>query len=379
MAVLVEGTSVIVLNAALERRFPGGSQAFRERFANQHQCSDGTLFATLFTTTEDAWRFTNVLMTYGFSDPWRVSADDIAVAFEDAGFATPCAWLSIGQCTLPDEEDWATQVTVACLADEVPTTFSPPPGWLPSKKRGIKISADELEHDYEIVGEDPVGDTGARLVAYRHRRTGKSLYVPRAPDPTDADTANLIRLTTELSEVIALRISRQRDQRLTELYHETTRAISSGSSHPGWLQLHVQIAVLTSHWKAAEQALRQLTQIRPESVDAWINLTMVLARLDRLDEAEAVGQKAVAIDPTSAGAYGNLARVLWQQGKTEAATRAIDRSVELNPSIAANQEFRDRILERIRADSMASASMAEEDVADTTAVTPWYKRLFRGE
>ena len=379
MAVLTEGTSVVVSNAALDRRFPGGTQGFAEYCRDLRYCSDGKLSVLCFTVPDDAALFTRGLATYGFSDPWRDSAEDIAVAVGDEGFVTHCEWLSIDRVAVPDSEEWATEVTVVRLVDETLTAFSAPAGWRPSSGHRM-LSVDELERDYERVREDPVGDNGVRLIVYRHRRTGRALYVPRPRVPTDPDTARLIRLRDEFWEVKALPSSRRRDERLAAIYEESTRSVQSiGGSDPAWLELWAGAAMLTSHWKSAEQALRRLTQIRPEMVEGWLDLTMVLAaKLDRIDEAEAVARQAVEVDPNCAGAYGNLANVLATQGKTEAAMRAINRALALDPSDLAIQHTHRRLLARISDENTQSSTPnTDDDATDTPAGTPWYKRVFR--
>ena len=70
MAVVIQSCSVVVTNAALDRKFPGGAQALAGLDINASLCSDGRLSALSFLSTEDAVRFANLLASYGFSNPW---------------------------------------------------------------------------------------------------------------------------------------------------------------------------------------------------------------------------------------------------------------------------------------------------------------------
>ena len=86
----------------------------------------------------------------------------------------------------------------------------------------------------------------------------------------------------------------------------------------------------------------------------WFELTIALAKLDRVDEAEAAARQAVMIDPASPAAQGNLASALLQQGNTRAALEAIRIALVLDPSNALNQLILQRVQESMSDDDSHS-------------------------
>jgi tetratricopeptide (TPR) repeat protein len=115
----------------------------------------------------------------------------------------------------------------------------------------------------------------------------------------------------------------------------------------------------------AEQSFRMVTELRPDLLDGWLELTWALAKLDRLDDAEACAKRAVEIDGSSAAAFGNLASVMLQRGNAEEALPVITRGIALDPSDTKNQ----MILQQVQ-DALRPAAEPETDV-------PWHKRWFR--
>jgi Flp pilus assembly protein TadD len=306
-------------------------------------------------------------------------SEDAAVVDEDDGFVVPCDWLFLERGTVPHQEDHLRHVTVARLAGEPLTTISVPPGW-DRPQRGMRLTKQELEEEYEKVREDPVGDTGGYLVAYRHRTTHEMLYMPQRDLPEKPDVERLIGLQKEFATAHAMPTSRRRDERLRALYEEASRGVqSSGGNDPRWLLLQAQVAMVTTQWKTAEQALRRLTQVLPMVIEYWFDLTMVLSeRVDRLDEAEAVALQAVAVDPNSSGAYGRLANVLRLRGKTEAAMRAVNRALELDPANVVLRRIHGYLVEQVAEESAQPLPPVSEDAAtNREASAPWYKRVFR--
>ena len=82
----------------------------------------------------------------------------------------------------------------------------------------------------------------------------------------------------------------------------------------------------------AEQVLRQAIAIAPGFAKPHEDLGYVLLALRRPGEAVACLQRAVQIDPSSAAAQLNLGRALTQAGRNEEADEAFRKSFELEPS-----------------------------------------------
>jgi Flp pilus assembly protein TadD len=113
----------------------------------------------------------------------------------------------------------------------------------------------------------------------------------------------------------------------------------------------------------AADSFSAVTKLRPDSVDAWLELTWALASLERFDEAESSARQAVALVPDSVETLGNLASALLQRDNLDEALVTINRALEIDPSDATNQ----LILERIREAQALVASAPR---------LPWYRRLW---
>ena len=367
MAVLVEGVTVLVTNAALQHRFPGGPAAYEQQCPNATYRSDGRLSAVSFMVVDDAKRYTATLAGYGLADPWANASNEIAVVDEGEGFLTRCDSVTLDLRTFPDDRGGTFGAILAWLPGEELETFVAPAGWRPHRLE--QVSGEELERSYEVLRIDRTPDGLGAVVVYRHRETGRMLCVgrPVLPDVDEAAT-RYVALRDELRRVQALPVSRTRDEALASLSDRITDlAKSTDYREPGPLLLQGIAARLSGRWNAAEQAFRKVTELRPELLDGWLELTWALAKQDRLKQAEASARRAIDVDANSAAAYGNLAGVLLQNGQAAAALPAITRAVELDPADALNQT----ILQQVR-DALRQGSIGEAD-----ADVPWYKRLFK--
>lgn len=365
MAVLVEAISVLVTHSALQERFPGGQAAYQQTCPNSSYCSDGKICRVSFMVFEDAVRYTNALAKHGFAEPWSNGSREIAVVDESEGFLTPCDWLRIDLRTFLDDQGRVFGATIAGLPDEEPVTFSAPAQWRP--RRFERVTKEDLEQNYEVLRVDRTPDNGGTVVAYRHRETGGVIYVGRPALPAESDIeARYLALVDELRSLKAQPVSRTRDDRVASFYDQVTELVeSSNYKEPGPLLLRGIAARLSRRWNLAEQSFRKVTELRPDYLSGWLELTWALAKLERVDEAEAAARRAIEVDGASAAAYGNLANVLVVRGDDAGALAAITRAIELDPSVATNQ----RLLQTLR-EALPQAS------AEARADMPWYKRLF---
>ena len=375
MAIIVQGCTVVVKNTAIQQRFPGGLDAYRRNCPNLTYYSDGTLSAVAFMTTQDAVQFARLLASYGFPDPLQGSSGEVAIAVdaEGGGFLGVCDWLRLQRGPIPNDRGHQVEILIALLKDEIPTTFTAPADWQ-SLARAQMHTPEELDRDYELIAEDPV--SRGRLLTYRHRTTQQLIYIGRPAIAAHADEAKFTELRRELGELERMPISRERDARLASFYEECTRLVdASGGTEGVWLQLQGVAARLSGRWKAAEQAFRRLTELRPDFALGWMDLTGVLAHQDRLADAEVAAREAVRLDPANSHAHGNLANVLNRQGKIEPALQAVARALELEPANQAYRIMRQRLLRDV-------SEKVEESHTDSTATSaeaagPWYKRLLR--
>ena len=368
MAVLVQAVTVIIVNSALEQRFPGGLRAFEQSWSGPTYCSDGRISAVAFMSLEDARRFTTLLAARGFADPWATPARDIAVAIQGQGLLTPADWLKVDRRAL-DETPNAPEVTTARLVGEELETFSAPPGW---NARALESLTPITLDEYELQGTLH-SDGGGEVLVYRHKETGVLRYVARPDLPVDDTQSRYEKLLQDLLELETSPATRRRDERLAALLEHCKQLVeANGVSEPRWLHAQGLAARLRGQWRQAEHAFRRLTELRPAMLVGWFELTVALAKLDRVDEAEAAARQAVMIDPASPAAQGNLASALLQQGNTRAALEAIRVALVLDTSNALNQLILQRVQESMSDDDNHSEDRpkAQSDGADTRL--PWH-------
>jgi len=115
-----------------------------------------------------------------------------------------------------------------------------------------------------------------------------------------------------------------------------------------------------------------VTELWPDELDAWLELTWALSSLDRVDEAIAAARKSVELCPESAPAHGNLASALLQGGRPEDAMPAIERALELDPAEWSYQQIREQVISAVK-----EGTAIEGWSTDEMSNRPWYKRWFR--
>jgi len=362
MAVLIECTTVVIVKSSVERRFPGGLVGFQKQAPNSTSHSDGKLVAVSFMVPRDAQLFIGTLAEYGFANPWNSQSEDIVVVDPSAGLLTQCDWLRVDLRLFngPDGKPFAA--TIAWLGDEEPTTFAVPERWLPGRIE--QISQPELEENYELVKTDRHA-SGAAVLAYRHRETGRVVYIARTATPGGRDVQERYRsITQDLAKWMETPNSRERAAALAHLYDRATKMVEeTGRMQPGPFLIQGIAARLAKRWTEAEPAFREVTELAPEQIEGWLELTWTLSSLGRLDEAETAARRAVGLQETNAAAHGNLATTLLRRDKPEEALAAIERALELDPSDAMNG----KILHQVREALTVQA-------AERKAALPWYKR-----
>jgi tetratricopeptide (TPR) repeat protein len=109
------------------------------------------------------------------------------------------------------------------------------------------------------------------------------------------------------------------------------------AGEPGPLQLQGIAARLLKRWDEAASLFRRVTELRPEYLAGWLELTWALASLRRFEEAERAARTAVALDPEGAGTLSNLAAVLLEQGKIDEAGVMAEKALRLHPADAKNR------------------------------------------
>ena len=364
MAIVIDGATVVVRNSALERSFPGGVAGFRVELGNATYRSDGIVCGVSFMFPADAFSFVSALAKHGLCDPSIAASDDLAIVAEREGFLAPCGWLHLDLKPINWSDGKVYGATVAWADGNEPSDFTAWPGWEPQALEAI--SDEDLRHHYEVV--DVTGDLEqGMLIACKHRETGRMIYAGRPRSAVSGDPqAGLLVLRRDLGRLMDLPPSAEQRNAAVTLQKRANEIVEkTNGRHPNALLCAGIAARLAGRWREAEPAFRKVTELRPDLLEGWLELTWALASLGRLDEAETTARRGVAIQENPA-TLGNLASALLQNGNAEAALPIIDRALALDPSEKLNQTIRRMVRD-----------VLDERTAPTGSDRPWYKRWFR--
>ena len=371
MAILIEATTVVVTTLSLDRRFPGGSAAFGQQAPNATYRTDGVLAAVSFMVPADARIFARTLAKHGFADPWSAVTDEIAVIDQCQGFLTKSDWLTVDLKSVRAADGTSFGATIAWKGDDEPGTFAVPAGWYPHTMS--QISEADLDQNYEMVKVDQDSSGGGSVLTYRHRETGQLLYVGRPSIVAQDAQEQFAALERTLGTLSSKLATRERSKSASELCDRATTLIEQTNRAPrGLFYIQGTAARMAGRWNVAESAFRRVTELWPDELDAWLELTWALSSLDRVDEAIAAARKSVELCPESAPAHGNLASALLQGGRPEDAMPAIERALELDPAEWSYQEIREQVISAVK-----EGNAIEGWSTDEMSNRPWYKRWFR--
>src|SRR5262247_1626246 len=99
MSVLVEAINVIVRKETLERKYPGGLEAYEGNCPNKSFCADDYLTRVGFMHPTDVAEFIDRLVSLGFVFHDGEKFADVAVVDQRVGLTAPCHWLEVGRFT----------------------------------------------------------------------------------------------------------------------------------------------------------------------------------------------------------------------------------------------------------------------------------------
>ncbi len=357
MGVLIEAVNVVVRNATVEARLAGGMQEYERRCPNDTFCTDGEVCRVGFMTTLDATSYIESLVDLGFRRPTPEGSPDVALITQVAGFDHPCDWLELCRIDLGDGQS----AEVAWLRGSTLSTLVAPPEWTPG-------AAPELVTPAQLREQEFLGTT-ADVDVFRDRTTGELHYVGRTQlgvPPASISAAavedRISSLVNELTRLGGFEDAPAGEYRgeLAALHRRAKQLVEdTGAGDPGPLHLQGIAARLLGEWEEAASLFRRVTELWPQGLDGWLELTWASASLRRFDEAERAARKAVELAPNGANALGNLAAVLLEQGKFLEARQMAEKAVEADP-----------------ADSKSKAVLAAAQRA-ASAKSPWWNRLLR--
>jgi Flp pilus assembly protein TadD len=334
MGVLIECENVLIRNATVEQRLPGGMQEYERRCPNGTFCTDGLICRVGFMVPADAAAYIDHLASCGFARPTLDGSPEVALINQVTGFVLPCDWLELNRIDLGGN----ALTAVAWLKGTVLSQLVAPPHWKPGMM--VRIATKDL-------GEGDFLGTREGVDVFRNKSTGERLYVGRTQEgapPSHISAAmvqeRFLSLADELTRLGALEDAPSGDyqgdvascyQRAKQLLEDTQAA------EPGPLQLQGIAARLLKRWDEAVSLFRRVTELRPEYLAGWLELTWALASLRRFEDAERAARTAVALDPENASALGNLAAVLLERDKIDEARLVAQKALVADPEDAKNQ------------------------------------------
>src|SRR6266536_2393191 len=113
-------------------------------------------------------------------------------------------------------------------------------------------------------------------------------------------------------------------------------------------------------WRGSEASIRRALELAPGNALVLSRASFCMANLGRLDEAIALGQRAVANDPLSAEAYFFLGTIFWIAARPVDSEATLRKALELAPQRAVTRAWLAiALLDQGRADE-AQAEVARE-------------------
>ena len=173
MAVLIEGTSVVVRVDALLQRFPGGWEAFKHIVPNQTLCADNEIVRIGFMSPQDVEPFVKKLQAAGLEFLRDGEAIDIAVADQIRGLMSKCTWLEFGQVDMSGK---GQRVAACRLVGSQLMQVVTPPGW--QFEGSLSSTFGFVPSEHAAKGMKYLRHENG-LDVYLNPITGKEMYVGR--------------------------------------------------------------------------------------------------------------------------------------------------------------------------------------------------------
>jgi hypothetical protein len=339
MAVSAEAISVVVRNATIEARFPGGMPAFARSCPNQTFCTDGTISRVGFMAQSDAETFINRLRAAGLEPSSVGVVNEIALVIAEHGFFDSCSWLQFG---LFDGHP------AVWLAGADRDSLFVPQGELNSSS-GPPMLVEAFREHFEFIGLKSKG----KVEVYRHKTTGELRYVgrpfhpvrkwwqfwkrPQQP-PVDSDSHN--QIFKAACELIRPYLEHQ-------LEHDPLGWSARKQLRRGCEMLSRVLQFNSGNWVAlwflgiAHKCLRELAPAYNDFHRAYAlektnpnvgrELVGVCIALGRGEEAVRISREVLEKEPTDGGLLSNYALALLIAGNIAEAEATVERSLKLAP------------------------------------------------
>ncbi len=175
MPILIEDMTVVVRREILDRKWPGGANAFLEIIPNASRCDDGALVGASFDKFGDANRLLGQLQDAGFEVCTRGEWRDAAMVLQRSLPERWCAWLELALVELYP----GARVLAARTESSTSTDIAVPQGWTYAESRTRRSGLHPLppsERPLRFLRREP------SAVVYLDRFSGEEVRV-KIPDP----------------------------------------------------------------------------------------------------------------------------------------------------------------------------------------------------
>jgi tetratricopeptide (TPR) repeat protein len=301
VAVLIEGFSVVVRNATLAAKYPGGTDAYARDCPNNTFCADEHVSRVGFMHPSDAERFIAELAAKGLTPTRDGRAEDIALTAQDSGFMRPCDWLELARYK---------GTPIAWLAGTPHGNLHAPPGWAPEKGPRY-MTAEEAKQLLEFVRTEDNVDV------YRDKVSGQLMYVGRTARSSAEDRTRHDELYKRAGELIeGLLIFQNREtpplqpdgrRRLDEaagLYEEVVR-INPRNWAAMWLlgKVHQRL----EQYERGLEWFSRAHRVNPDHVNVAREASIAAMDAGKPEEAIPFCRRALQVKPGDPGLRANLA------------------------------------------------------------------------
>ena len=134
-----------------------------------------------------------------------------------------------------------------------------------------------------------------------------------------------------LQQALELAAQHLQAGRLRESEALARQVLAHHSDHPDALHLLALIAHQSGHPKPAIELLQRAIKILPKAADLYASLGVMLASMNRFDEAIVQYHQALALNPNHADAHNNLGNALGRSGRAAEAEAELRRALSIRP------------------------------------------------
>jgi hypothetical protein len=320
MAIVIVSFSVITRKSTVEEKYPGGLIAYERDCPNWTYCSDAYLCSVGFMVKDDADRFIWTLAASGFIPYRDGKAEDIVIATPYDGPLLDCPWLDHGQHD--------GQMVVRLSGTEIGVTVCPP--WM----------AEFSTHPIPLSDLEFVNHQGP-VEVYKHKTTGKTLYVGRTQLTSEKEQTqerelytDALRLIRSINSDDSASLNQDQLDSLEKAIHLLNSVVrTSPSNWEAMFSLGKAYEALgEKHCQLRFDWFSRAYRVNPDHPDLAREAGIAAMVAGRPEEAEVFCRRAVELKPDDPGLRANLALSLLFLRKLDEAQFEARDALRQNPA-----------------------------------------------